>query len=121
MLRNLNKDLRGTIISPSRKLNTVMKDLDSVKSKSDASHKLVNEVRHLKEYRHVAESKIEELAGQESGHVKMISKLNDELEELNSSYFDVTNALVVKSKDFFRLKAELDETKKLTTTTYHYS
>jgi len=121
MLRNINKDLRGTIISLSRKLNTVMKDLDSVKSKSDASHKLVNEVRHLKEYRHVAESKIEELAGQESGHVKMISKLNDELEELNSSYFDVTNALVVKSKDFFRLKAELDETKKLTTTTYHYS
>jgi len=39
------------------------------------------------------------LAGQESGHVEMISKLNDELEELNSSYFDVTNALVVKSKD----------------------
>jgi len=30
--------------------------------------------------------------------MKMMSKFNDELEELNLSYFDVTNALVLRSK-----------------------
>jgi len=120
MLRNINKDLRGTIISLSKKLNNAMKDLDSAKNDTGVLNGLANEVRHLKEYRHVAENKIEQLTGQESGHMKMICKLNDELEELNSSYFDVTNALVVKSKDFFKLKAELDETKKVNTR-FHYS
>jgi len=32
--------------------------------------------------------------------MKMMSKCNDELEELNLPYFDVTNALVLRSKKF---------------------
>jgi len=42
--------------------------------------------------------------------MKKISKLNDESEELNLSYFDVTNALVAKSQKI-RLKAKFGENK----------
>jgi len=113
MLRNINKDLRGTILSLSSKLDIVMKDLDSAKEGTVVSNELINEVRRLQEFRHIAENKIEDLEGQESGQAKIIDNLNDELEELNSSYFDVTNALVVKSKDYFMLKAKLDQKSKV--------
>lgn len=111
MLRKINKDLRGTITNLSKQLNSVMKD-GSVKMSVPASDDLIEEVLSLKEYRHNAENKIRELEFQELDNLRTIDQLNDILEGLNSSFDDVTDALVVKSKDYFILEAELDQARK---------
>jgi len=119
MLRNINKDLRGAIISLSKKLNTVTKELDSAKVNSSATNEMAGQLRHLQSYQEVSLEIVRKMENEKAEYVRTIDKLNDEIEELNSSYFDVTNALVEKSKDYFTVKAELDKINQINNRYYH--
>ena len=109
LLRSINKDGRRTVISLTRKLNTVMKDLEEVRKNAPASDELVGEVKRLEQYSHIAEDKIQDLTSKNYAHSKMIDKLSAKLEYMSSSYRDIANALVVKSKDLCMLKGELNQ------------
>jgi len=106
MLRNINKDLRNTMVSLTRK----MKHIQKTESKGS---NVETELKQLQDYKTTTTSRMEDLQEQHLYQKEKVEILTGELEDLNVSYYEVTTALVTKSKEYFMVKSELDELRKV--------